>query len=331
MAMVTHPINKGLQALKPKRRDSNTFRPQTPCERDRWTRICETYASSIKFEHPSWPKAKVWQHAEKRARSKIKEVMEKQEESYLSEMISDTDSERSDQELDLDHLQSKAPINEYNHESHKVIKNLLTSMKESKDLSYQLMNPIIRRDNLILIKEIRKAFDGNKREARKDVMQMALLHLETAAIHQVLLDNLDRRTIRRGNKWAIRSVFDGRPSRSDSKGIKDHRSLCTDFHDHFLHILKCTQKYLPERDSILSYQESMALLEYLTVNEDIYTEWPVALCTGSTKFTNIFTNMYESTFSADEATEAVRIYNSPDIGTPEGRAKANNRYLHHGL
>ena len=156
MPIVTHLINKGLEALRLKKRQSNTFCQSSPGERDRWTRMCETYASHIRFEHPKWSKSKIWQHAEKRTRSKVKELMEKQEEEFLNEMISDTDSERSEEGRNMDQLQSKAPINECNSEDNKTIKNLLTSMKLSKDLSYQLMNPIIKK----------KQFNPNQRHQK---------------------------------------------------------------------------------------------------------------------------------------------------------------------
>ena len=287
--------------------------------------MLEAHASRIKARYPE--AGDTW--VRNKAASKLQQGFKKElKNEVVAAMSGDSeDSLEYDSSRTISTL--KTPISRFNNESFLKHKEILTNMDCPEKLSNQLLNPITKADRIRLISKFMKEYDESplsKHRARSMAFQMAMLHTELAIIHQLIVDRIHPSMIRKNNRWAIRSCFEPELSFNSPQAEKEAISFMNEFRDEFEQLLRLTQLLQPGRISVLSFQEVMGILFYLSQDENTMESWPVTLATGSKEFSQLYSNMLESSFTPHTARRrydlinSSRLKKSPDITARKNRS-----------
>ena len=198
-----------------------------------------------------------------------------------------------------------APLNIYNNKSNKEIKGLLTTIESPQKLSHLLLNPVTNVRGTRLISEFTAQMmlssPAHRATTKNNVFHIAMAHTEAAIVHQLVVDRVHKNWVRKGNKWGFRSILQTNLRFTSTRAHHEARDYITEFTTCFDTLKQLSQLVMPSRNSIISFQEALEMLVMLSNDDSSFETWPPALASGSDMFGNLYTDMYDASFTSEEA------------------------------
>ena len=292
--------------------------------------IFESYAAKVKQKYPN--------ASDKVIRAKARAIFNKTRQKEIEKRANQIvfHYEDSDESLNLDDVTSirprmMAPLNKLNDKSQKEIKAILTTIDIPQKLSHLLLNPITNVERMRLItdftNQMMKSSPTHRAMVRGNVFHIAMVHTEGAIVHQLIVDRVHRDMIRRGSKWGFKSVLQPDLRFSSKRTQAEARGYINEFNTCFDTLMQLTHLVMPRRTSIISFQEALAMLVLLSDDDKTLETWPPSLASGSEMFGNLYTDMFEASFTSEEASQRYNQMNETRSSRSREATSRKNRSL----
>ena len=289
--------------------------------------MLESHSAKIRAKYPS--ASENW--VRNKAVNKLKKMYKDEFSKQVTLAFNADSSDGSDYDVLKDTLMVKTPLGRANFQLYHKQKEILQAIDCPEKLSNILLNPIEKVDRLRLISKFMKDFEKStlsRQRTRSTAFQMAMIHTELAVIHQLIIDRIHSSKIRTNNRWAFKTCFDTSLTFVSSQAEIEAHEYMEEFRTEFDQLLRLTQMLQPSRKSVLSFQEVMGILVYLSQDEDTMESWPLTLATGSQYFGEFYTNMLDSSFTPQSAKRRYETMNTAKKRrSPDSTARKNASLL----